>query len=363
MVESIFDTRAQWLAQAGPEGDVALFTHLTLVRNLSDFPFPDRATVDEKRAVEERVVEVLDALSLMEEGQYWSLDNLERREVRFLIERQLVMPLLTERYGARGVFVSSDQSMAIEVNSGDHVRMHVLAPGLQLQESWAKLSMLDDTLAGALDYAFGDRYGFLTSALNETGTGLRASVALQLPGMNLRGQVPTVLQRVAQRGHGVDVFCPNDGSASAIAIASGTKEKDAAGWGNVLIVRNQATLGRSEEETVFHLRHLVTELIEEERRDRDALKQDQQRSLDDYVGRALGVARGARMMEYGEVLAIVSALRLGKSVNAFDGLSTDRLNTLMILAQDAHLEMKAGHDCDAEQVKMERADLVRISLS
>lgn len=90
-----------------------------LTRNLADFPFEPYCTDDEKQAIEDRLLGVLDNLGFMESGQYISLSSLDERECRFLLERGLITERLVRNTGPRGVYVSKDQSLTVMVNEDD----------------------------------------------------------------------------------------------------------------------------------------------------------------------------------------------------------------------------------------------------
>ena len=159
MVETLLDKPAEWMAGDGPEADIAVYCECRLVRNLTDYPYPGACTDEEKAAIEERILAELDGLNLMATGRYCSLTELDPCEARFLAERHLIDPKLIGAQGARGVYIADDQSLSITINEGDHLTLRGLASGLQLQELWARLNLLDDTLAGVLDFAFDERRG------------------------------------------------------------------------------------------------------------------------------------------------------------------------------------------------------------
>jgi protein arginine kinase len=86
---------------------------------------------------------------------------------------------------------------------------------------------------------------------------------------------------------------------------------------------------------------------------------DLPRGIQDRVGRALGIARGARLLDFGEALTLLSSIRLGIATGNAEGCSIQGINELLLASQNGHLEMKAGHTCDDLTLSMERADLFR----
>lgn len=343
MVETLLSKPAQWLSGDGPEADVAVGCRCRLVRNLADFPFRGRCTDDERRMIEDRLVGVFDTLNLLATGNYWSLSDLDSREARFLCERRLVTSRLLEDEGPRGVYIADDQSLSISINEENHITLVGLASGIRMQEVWARLNLIDDTLAGALDFAFDDRLGYLAADLSDLGTGLRIDVTLHLPGLAMTGGMSDIEDLVREKRHSLLPLYGPKGEAQ----------------GDLYQLVNTSTLGPSEEEAIFHLRHLALEIVAGEREARTRVMVQEPRQLEDRVGRALGLARGARLLAFDEALTVLSSLRFGVSQGLLDQFTLQHVNDVFMGAQSAHIEMKCGHTCDEPTLSGERADLFR----
>src|SRR6185436_12885614 len=168
-------------------------------------------------------------------GIYLTLGDADVREKRFLVERGLASRALLDADGPCGVYIADDQGLSISVNDENHLTLTGLASGVQFQEVWSRLNLIDDMLAGALDYAFSPRLGYLTASLRDVGTGLRAGAVFHLPGMTVAGLIPSISTEVASRRHTLDPF--TDASGSAVT--------------DLFQLTNASTLGRSEEEALF----------------------------------------------------------------------------------------------------------------
>lgn len=354
MLETLLQQEADWLSGEGPDSDVALYSQSQLFRNLADFPFPDECTKDEQRAIEERIRGVFDSLNFLSTGHYWSFNELDEREQRFLVERRLVSADLLLGEGARGVYIADDQSFSISVNDKNHLRLCGLASGLNLQDMWSRISLVDDTLAAALDYAFSERLGFLTTSLGQVGTGLHASVVLHLPGLHLAKCVSAAISTADEKRHTLEGV-----SAPKTTMPGEFHRPNGSTLGDLYLLTNRSTLGRSEEETFFHLKHLSSELIKTEREAREEIVSSAPLQIEDRVGRALGLARGARLLAFHEANSVLSSLRLGVSSGLIDQFSLHQINEVLITSQNAHIEMKCGHACDEFTLNAERADLFR----
>ena len=347
MVKTLLDKFAQWLTGNGPDADLVLCTECRLARNLADYPYPGQCTEEERAAIEERVVSAMDGLNLFATGQYCSLIDLDPREAHFLAERRLISGDFAKAQGPRGVYISDDQSMSISVNDECHLTVRGLASGVQLQEVWARINLIDDMLAGVLDFAFNERLGYLTTSLGEVGTGLKARLLLHLPALSMMKEIADVKEELNSKRHVMQNLYHPDNDAP----------------GDLYFMTNTATLGRSEEETLFHAKHLAGELIAKERDARTRLLSEAPMQLEDRVGRAHGLAQRARLLAFDEALRVLSSLRLGVSNALLEQYSVGCLNEVFMAAHNGHIEMKCGRDCDELTLSTERASLFRSRLA
>ena len=374
-VDPLLDKNPIWLTDATPEAGIAVLCQCSLARNLSDFPFPARCSEDERGAVEARITDILDNLNLLSTGEYYSLPALHPNEIQFLAERRLITYDLMCTSAQCGVYVAEDQSLSIMVNGADHLCMRVMQSGLQLQEAWARLNLIDDTLGGMLDFAFDARLGYLTADLRNVGTGLKASVLLHLPGLTLTDRLSEQGERVSSEdlvlrgvkagaGDAETVACPT--LCQQGADQSIYSDMDGAlncpvgeGAGDLCLLVNESTLGLSEEELVFHVHHAAEAIIAEEKAARHVLLRDSYQGLQDKIGRAQGVAAGARLMEFTEGVQVLSSLRLGVETGVVRDYTVAQMNALLFKSQGAHLGIACGQEGDPLTLNRERADLFR----
>lgn len=343
MVETLLLSQAEWLSGVGPQADIVARCECGIVRNLSDFPFPGQCTEEEKRAVQDRLVAVFQSLDLFATGQFWNLHELDEREGRFLEERGLVTKALLQGEGPRGVYIGEDQAISILVNEENHVKITGLGSGLQMQQVWSRISLLDDMLTGVLDFAFHERLGYLTAAVANLGTGLEVRLLLHLPGLTMSNGISSVQETAAEKRHSLDSWFVSQPGAP----------------GDLYTLTNVSSLGRSEDEIILHLKHLTGEIIAREREARSHLRSQAPLKLDDRVGRALGLARGARLLAFEEALSVLSSLRLGVSSGLLDQYTLQDVNEVFLASQNAHIEMKYGQDCDELTLSAGRADVFR----
>ena len=347
MLTTLLNRSQGWMSATGPESDVVVGTRVTLLRNLADYPFPGQCSNADKQAVLDRIKGALDNDPLFSDGQFCRGDEMDECEARALVERHLATDEWATGTGPGGIFVADDGGMSVVVNGANHVAIHALGSGLQPKALWTRVAAADRALAGRTDFAFDERYGYLTSELSTLGTGLLLTAVLHLSGLALDGKAGTLPANLREEWHEL---------VPVLGESAGT-------GGDLYEFSNAATLGRSEEELVYNLQHRAQEIARLERDARGAILREGPRVLEDRVGRALGIAREARLLESDEALALVSSLRLGVTAGLLEGHTLDQLNELLVTSQRGHIELKQGHECDDLTLSMERADLFRARFS
>lgn len=341
MVETLLDRPSAWTSSDGPESDVVFATRCRVSRNLSDFPFPHTSTDSDLEAVSERVLTAIETAGF--KGVFMPWKKLGPSERLFFAEKWLAAKSSARHDRPGGLYVSEDLSTGIAINDENHVTVRSVASGLQPQDLWTTISALDDALGHNLTYAFSERLGFLTPSLRSAGTGLDCSVVMHLPSLEASGVRPQLAHLAGEARHG---FAP--------AFRAGSEA-----LADLFIVSNESTLGRSEEETVFHLKHLANDLIARERNERAERLSGARLQVEDRIGRALGQAQNARLLALDEGLRILSSLRLGIENGLREQYSYADIAETLVASQEAHLSLKCGHPYDDLMLNADRATLFR----
>jgi protein arginine kinase len=199
-IDMLLKRKVGWLADSGPEDDIAISTRIRLARNLVDFPFPIAAGKDALLSARDEIIAALRESSALVNPLEFDMDQLSELDRKALLERRLVSREFLHGRPGSALVVSSDEHLGVMINEEDHLRIQALRPGFQLREVWTRLDAFDSDLSRSLPFAFDKNLGFLTSCPTNVGTGMRASVMLHLPGLVLSGQINAVIQGVNKLG-------------------------------------------------------------------------------------------------------------------------------------------------------------------
>lgn len=333
-----------WLARPASRPDVVLSSRVRLARNLSGQAFPQRASRTVRAALLQEIFDKTQTVPCLQGAIRLSLESLAVIERQFLGERQLISRDLVESPQERGVVVAADESVSFMVNEEDHLRVQSIRGGLALDEAFHAAGTLDDDLDGRLELAFSERFGFLTSCPTNTGTGMRASVLIHLPGVVLAKELDRVFESLRSQEIAIRGFY-GEGSAA---------------MGNFFQISNATTLGVREGEILEKLDRTVRELTAWEERARQGLLARARSLLEDKIWRSYGILRFARVLSSKEALSHVSLLRLGVGVGVLE-LPLHALNEIVITSQPAHVALRASADSPTER-DARRAEMVREKL-
>ena len=343
-VERLLRNKVSFLADAGPDEDIAISSRIRLARNLAEFPFPTAASARQLEAVRDRVAEVAARENAFgADSLRFDMAELSDLDREVLFERRLISRELLARPLGSALFCRADEAGSVMVNEEDHLRLQAIRPGLQLEAVWSDLDRLDSRLAGELDFAFCQRLGYLTSCPPNVGTGMRASVMLHLPGLVLAGQINAAIQGIGKLNLAVRGI-----------FGEGTDNR-----GNLFQISNQSTLGESEAQIIDRLNAVIRQMIAHEKNARMLLLEKEQYALLDHVGRSYGLLRHAYKLTTEEALNSLSGIRVGVDMGMFSTVNIATVNELFINTNPAHLSKFAGRPLNDAEADIQRAALVR----
>ncbi|USK70395.1 protein arginine kinase [Peribacillus asahii] len=340
---------SSWMNHEGPESDIVLSSRVRLARNFKEYTFPTLFSHEEAKSILELIKKRLESEVNSEIGQLEmiEMEQLQALEKRVLVEKYLISPKLVDESTHGACLLSDDEVISVMINEEDHVRIQCLMSGLQLTKALQLANILDDWLEEAIDYAYDEERGYLTSCPTNVGTGLRASVMMHLPGLVLTQQINKIIPAINQLG----------------LVVRGMYGEGSQALGNIFQISNQITLGKSEKDIVEDLTSVVQQIIAQERAAREALVKTSNIQLEDRVFRSYGILSNARIIETKEASTCISDVRLGIDLGYIQNISESILNELMILTQPGFLQKYAGGPLRPYERDMRRAALIRERLN
>ncbi|MSU79860.1 MAG: protein arginine kinase [Gemmataceae bacterium] len=345
-LDNLTSTSGEWLRANGPEADIVISSRIRLARNLSTYPFTNRASAHQKAEIEAKLRGYIEKLDFNPRLEYLNLSTVVPLDRQLLVERQLISRELANSEGPRGVGVAPNEIISILVNEEDHIRLQVIRSGFALDDAWQDADQLDDKLEERAPYAFSEEFGYLTACPTNVGTGLRASVMLHLPALVLSKHIEKVFRALQKINLAVRGLYGEGSRAS----------------GDFYQISNQVTLGKSETQIISEIRDVIPQIITYERQARQDMLRDNRHAILDRCSRAFGTLKSASMMTSEETMDLLSWVRLGVNLGLVDQITIGELNELFIHTQPAHLQKVLGKQLDSEERNSERSRFLRARL-
>jgi protein arginine kinase len=214
------------------------------------------------------------------------------------------------------LLICSDASPSyILLDETDHLRAQARLGGLRLREAVEVAAVTLDSCALPLGpFAFDEEFGFLTSRLEDSGSGLELSALVHVPALSFAGLADRAIRGVLARG----------------LVVRGFYGSDEGSVGDLYELSTDHAFGASPGSLTAEFEAALTGLVHAERHAREELASRRREELTDRAGRALGLIRYCRVLGESEAAAQLSALRLGVLAGVAAGLSPASLGRLIV---------------------------------
>jgi len=345
-LQNMLKQKIGWLESRGNSAEIAISSRIRVARNLRKIPFPQKASRQEQKESFEKIKAVVEEIAYFKGAAILDLQQFDRVDRQFLMERHLISYEHSRGNGVRGLVIGDKELLSLMINEEDHVRLQGMQPGLQLEQVWDILRRIDEEMHKRLDYAFSSEVGYLTACPTNTGTGMRASVLMHLPALVMNEEINKVLQALNKIG----------------MVARGLYGEGTKVMGDLFQISNQVTLGPNEEGIIDNLERIVKQVIDYEIKGRNVLFKENKGKVMDGIYRAYGVLVNARQVSFAETMEFLSKVRLGVYFNLELNTELDTLNELMILTQPAHVQESVGKELSPSRRDFIRAEMIREKL-
>lgn len=297
---TLMKTPSTWYSAPGGHGDILIGMMARVVRNLKGHKFPGWSTDESRKAVADIILPVLRTLPGNKTGFEAEMSSLSYEQRRILLERKQLSHSMAARQGGCHLLINKKQDTTFMVNEEEHLVIHFymngedgFAPEKLLKRAHKTLSSIEKEL----DLAYTRKDGYQTSLPNECGSGIQLYAVLQLPGMSTAGMMQQVERGMEKLMLNISPFYSELGDDVA----------------NMYVIYTAPIVQGGEAEMTAHLNSVVTTLMERELevRCKVASTADGVSTLLDKVGRAYGLLKYARRLEYTEVLNALTMIRFG----------------------------------------------------
>lgn len=338
----------RWFEQNGKNSDVVVSSRVRLARNLSGYNFSLKLDNDEARKMIDETVSRIKNVSIIKDYTCYDFKNLNLYSRVAMKERHVISNFLLNQEVAAGM-ASPDENISIMLNEEDHIRIQSFVAGMDIKKAYEIADKIDDELGEALEFAYDEKYGYLTTCPSNVGTGMRVSYMLHLPALAGNDKIAGIATEIGRFGMVLrGVYSSNDNTAI----------------GDIYQISNQVTLGYSESEIIDNLNNITNQIINQERNLRKRLITNKKVTVMDNVFRSYGVLKYSRKLSLRDGLFLLSELRLGlaEGLIKFDTNEDCSIYQLMIGIQPANLILQSERSMSDDELDIQRSGFVRDNL-
>ena len=330
-----------WYLENGKESDVVLSSRVRLARNLRQIPFIGKANKTDK----EEVLKIMEGIvSNIGYGlKIFKLKDMDDITKMELVEKNLISPEFALNNTENGaILINEEENTCIMLNEEDHLRIQVFGSGLEIENIMNLAIEIDEKIGKLIDYAYHDKYGFLTSCPTNVGTGARASIMVHLPALTKTGNINKILEVVNNFGMNI----------------RGIYGENSKTQGNIYQISTKQSLGISEKEIMKNIKLITEKIIEQERLARKYLGKNKL-ELEDKVCRSYGILSSCKKISSNECNNLLSDIKLGTDLGMIEELTDLKVSKLRLYTKPANLQKYYGKKLDAYERDIKRAELIK----
>lgn len=166
-------------------------TRIRVARNLADYPLGTQINKQQRIEVEAKVTKALATFDGDLKGKYYSLATMTEAEKKQLIADHFLFKggdkylqscgLENDWPEARGIFHNDAKTFLVWVNEEDQLRIISMQNGSNIRQVFERLSVASAKIEKIAKFANDDHLGYISTCPTNLGTGMRASVHINLP--------------------------------------------------------------------------------------------------------------------------------------------------------------------------------------
>ena len=259
-----------------------------------------------------------------------------------LVEKNIISPELAAKEDRGAILVNEEENISIMVNEEEHLRIQVFNSGLELENTLNLAIEVDEKIQELFNIAKSKEYGYLTTCLTNVGTGIRVSVMVHLPGLARTGNIRKILNTITSFGMEI----------------RGTHGENTKSEGDMYQISNKQTLGVTEEDIIKKLRVIIEKIIEQERRARKYLSEDEI-EIEDKVYRSYGILKNCRRISQSEAIQLLTDVKLGTDMGIITEMTDKKVLELYMYIKPANLQKYFGTKMDVKERDIKRAEMIK----
>ena len=337
---------SKWYESEKCENGIIISSRVRLARNLKKYNFYNKlANSEAEKMINDVKNSILEGRTAFgQQFKYAAVNSMDQNEKFAMVEKHIISPELMKSNKPCAVLYKDDETISIMLNEEDHIRIQAISPGDNIEEAFDIADKIDNLIEESVEFAFSEKYGYLTSCPTNVGTGLRASYMMHLPGLERTGQIRNVIQAISKFG----------------ITVRGIYGEGSEAMGSIYQVSNQVTLGQSENEIINNLKKVAAIIVQREIELQKKVYESNRDDIEDKIWRSYGILKTARKISGKEAMQLISNLMEGRSMG-IEKLPKCSIGfvELMINIQPAGLQLLNNREMLPSERDKYRAEYIR----
>ncbi len=336
-----------WYNSVGLCPEHVLFSKVRYVRNLAKMPFCQLLETQKHEDICEKIGAVLTSNGFKSE----SIPHGRRNAAYALAEKQLVDREFADSTIPRYLYVNEPCSLTVALGGKDLISIQAILAGEAIGEAKNIAAGAEELLDRHFDFAFSESVGYLACEPHKCGSGIELSTALYLPSLSSDNYYAVLCHSVSRVG------------MTLLPMMSNAENS-----GDVYILSYIPPYLCDEESAVRHFNLTMKKIVEDERSRERMIFPEVSKIIIDAAHRALGILSYARLLSQGELLTLLSRIRLshalGYGSQELEPLpDVTALNFMLAEGLDSSVISGGGRCSSLEECDELRADFARKYIS
>ncbi len=333
-----FSKSPLWL-QSEPSNNVVLGIFGEAFANIAERNFSTVLSRDQSDRIFNSLLVVLEDLG-WQESDFSRISEIESLICMIQYERQNIPREVIKEPMNGFLAISPDESKTIMINWIDHIKFSVRNRSIDFSNIIFELENFDAVFGKNFQRSWKDNIGYLSANPSNSGAGAIFGGFVHTPGLVMTGQYGRLKRELRENGFLVTgIF---DGGAEEV---SGFLQ---------VVLRNLA--GNNVEQLAGNVEATLIGITNKEIEAREMLWNKSRTQTEDKISRSVGIITHAKLIESWEISTLLSAIRLGVSLEIFP-MSFQTVDDVLITSRDAHLafqiEEKANYGKAIPQRRIE----------
>lgn len=338
---------SKWIGYNEKEDIIAVTSSVRMYRNIQNINFLPKLDSDNASEVIEKTKDAISTIDGISDYKFIRFNEDELVDVQRYYEKHLIGRNALSNPKNIAMFINNDEDISIAINELDHIRITGESEGFNLRSSYEKCNKTDSLIESNLDYVFSERYGYITTVVNDTGTGLKGMVIVHIPLIVRNNLLKNIKQMMRELSISVRPVYTIDNKCI----------------GDYYIISSTITTGMTEEDILVDLEDQVFKIISIEYALLQKAKRENDKEILDKSCRAVALIKNSVIIPIEEGINLISNVRLGIEMAIINDIDIKVLDKLLIKIQPNNIKSRLEEDADENDINLERARLLREELN